>query len=235
MRVGIFLSLGSLAVAELVAESVDFVVIDAEHGTYTDTDLFQILSVLKPVSSRWIRLDSRMTPGKGFDLGANGILVPQLRSVRQVEDIVRTSYLPPRGRRGLGPGPSVLFGKHMDMAYSLDKNNEVWIQIETMELLNDLETVLNVPNVSGYFIGPGDLSAALGVPGEFTHPVLLQTIERIIESCRRYQRPWGIFAPDINMAEKWKKVGAELVLIGSDASALINGLQSIAEWGGRQQ
>jgi len=229
-RVGIFLGLGSPGIAELLADQMSLMVMDLEHGLNDEENTLSMLRAMSQVPYRWARISRPDQAGKMFDLGANGVLIPQIRSYEEAVRAVEQCKYPPYGKRGLGPGRASLYGYNIGHLVETEPQNEVWLQIETLGAVEQFHQIVSIEGINGFFIGPGDLSMELGIPGQFGHPKLGETIASIIEECKRFQKPWGIFCPSIEHAEGWIQRGASLVLVGSDALWLLNGINSLNGW-----
>ena len=112
----------------------------------------------------------RLAPGRpqwALEGGAKGILFPRVRSVDEARQAVSFCRYPPEGQRGLGPGRASVYGTDIP-GYAATANQEIltMIQIETLEAVDCLEEIAAIPGVDLLFIGPGDLSHALGLsPG----------------------------------------------------------------------
>jgi 2-keto-3-deoxy-L-rhamnonate aldolase RhmA len=226
--VGTFLSLGSPESAAILSARLDLVVIDAEHGIGDERTLVaQIRAASCP--HRWIRVRQLGDAPKALDLGAGGVVVPRIKAAAQVAELVAICSYPPDGIRGLGPSATNLYGALMrEQLESGTRLGEIWPQIETLEAVDALPEILALdPGPTGLFIGPGDLSAALGHPGELGHPEVRRTVEHVVEECNAAGRSFAIFSPDSADAQRWIDLGASAVIVGSDASWMMEGALSV--------
>ena len=223
-RVGTFVSLASPEATAIVSAHLDFVVVDAEHGIGDESVLVAQLRAARSLS-RWVRVRRMSDAPKALDLGADGVVVPRIRAAAEVAELVRLCAYPPDGVRGIGPSAANLYGMLLrEQVTSSARRGEVWPQIETLEAVDALPEILALdPRPTGVFIGPGDLSAALGRPGELGHPDVREVVERIVEECLEAAWEFAIFSPDREDAEHWIEMGASAVVIGSDASWMIEG------------
>jgi len=224
LRVGTFLSLGSPEAAAIVSSRLDLVLIDAEHGIGDEATLLAQLRAAR-CPHRWIRVRQVADAPKALDLGAGGVVVPRIRAAAEVAELVRLCSYPPDGIRGLGPSATNLYGALMqEQLKDGARRGELWPQIETLEATDALPEILALdPGPTGLFIGPGDLSAALGHPGELRHPEVIKTVERIVEGCNLAGCKFAIFCLDRVDAEQWMGLGASTVVVGSDASWMMEG------------
>lgn len=223
-RIGTFLSLGSPDAAAIVSSRLDLVLIDAEHGVDDEpTLLAQMRAARCPY--RWIRVRQLADAPKALDLGADGVVIPRIRAASEVAELVKICLYPPDGTRGLGPSPANLYGMLMrDQLAHGTRSGELWPQIETLEAVGALSEILALdPGPTGLFIGPGDLSAALGHPGELTHPKVSETVEWIATQCTAAGCSFAIFCPDRSDAQRWTELGASTIVVGSEAGWMVEG------------
>lgn len=223
-RVGTFLSLGSPEAAAVVGSRLDLVLVDAEHGPGDErTVLAQLRAASCP--DGWVRVRRLEDAPKALDLGADGVVVPRIRSVDEVAELVRICAYPPAGVRGLGPSAANLYGTRMaEQLQAGSRHGELWPQIETLEAVESLAAILALdPGPTGVFVGPGDLSAALDHPGELGHPAVRAVVEHVVETVTAAGRRFAIFCPDPGDAQDWLGRGASVVVVGSDASWMAQG------------
>ncbi len=125
-----------------------------------------------------------------LDLGALGLVVPLVADAEQARTVVECAKYPPAGRRGTAFGVA-----HDDYKGGVDLsakmrqiNDEVMIlvQIETAQGLDNVEQIAAVDGVDALWIGQYDLTASLGIPGQFDHPQFLDSTRRVVEACRRH-------------------------------------------------
>ena len=227
-RVGTFVSLGSPEATAIVSSRLDLVLVDAEHGIGDERVLVSQLRAAR-CTHRWLRVRQLADAPKALDLGVDGVVVPRIRGVAEVAELVRICTYPPDGIRGLGPSAANLYGAIMreELMHGV-RHGELWPQIETLEAVEALPEILALdPGPTGVFIGPGDLSAALGHPGELGHPEVQEVVERVVDACAAAGRRFSIFSPNRADAERWIERGASTVVIGSDASWMIEGIAPI--------
>lgn len=223
-RVGTFLGLGSPEAAAVVSSGVDLVLIDAEHGIGDEPTMLAQMRAAR-CAHRWVRVRKLDDAPKALDLGADGVVVPRIRDADEVAELVRICSYPPVGVRGLGPSAMNLYGARLaEQVQEGPRQGELWPQIETLEAVEALPAILRLdPGPTGLFIGPGDLSAAVGHPGELGHPEVRQIVEKVVRVCEEAGCRFAIFSPDRGDAERWIELGASTVVVGSDASWMIEG------------
>jgi 4-hydroxy-2-oxoheptanedioate aldolase len=198
----------------------DFLLIDTEHSAMHIETVQSMLQSLAATPTYGIVRIPSIRPehiASCLDAGADAIVVPQVRTVKDVLQVQNAALYPPEGMRGIGPGRATDFGLRIqEKKEAPNKDIVVVVQIETKEALDRLDDILAVAFYDMVFVGPGDLSMNLGVFGEFSHPLLTGEIERILKRAKERNKKTGIFAPNVELALKWLGFGVDLVTLGSD-------------------
>jgi len=216
--IGTFAAGGSSAAAELIAGlGFDVVCIDAEHTALDMRDVEDLIRAVEAGGSVPIVrvVESGPDIGRALDCGARGVMVPRVESRAQAEDAVARALYPPTGRRGAGPGRASVYGRDLTR-YLHEANDEIVVmaQIETMLAVERITEIAATPGLDMVFIGPGDLAVSLGAaPGSEAHSA---AIERIIDGCRAYGVPTGIYVSGADEITELRARGVEFFLIQSD-------------------
>ena len=217
-------------IAEAIAGSrLDFVMIDGEHG---GLDAQSITSGILATSVYGMRSFVRLA-GDGpvqfmqpLDAGADGIVVPRIKTAADVRRAVDLARYPPEGSRGYGPRRAGRYGRHEE-TYVAQANREiaVIVQIETREAVDNLDEILSVAGLDGILVGRNDLSGSLGLPRDHKDPELLRVSAEILGRARKRGLVRGIAAgTDFRSVTELEKLGANLVLAGGDFGFLVKGL-----------
>ena len=184
VTVGTWITLAHPSIAEIMAVSgFDWIAIDLEHSVITIREAEELIRVvnLSGVTSL-VRLTSN-DPNqikRVMDAGSCGVIVPMVKSIDDVKQAVDAVKYPPYGKRSVGLARAQQYGRSFDEYLEWQKNQTIVIvQIEHIEAVNNLEAIFSVDGLDGYIIGPYDLSASLGIPGEFDNPVFLNAMERV--------------------------------------------------------
>lgn len=217
---------------EVVAKiGYDVVWFDLEHRSYND-GIINTLSLACRATG--IDLMVRVlkggyhSPMQALEFGANGLMVPHIRSADEARQWVEWSRFPPLGKRGLdGAGADADFGLADTGEYLKHANEEVFLafQIEDREAVEAIDEIAAVPGFDLFFIGPGDLSLSYGVPLEFEHPLLQQATRRVADAARKHGKWWGTTTATPQKAQEALNLGARMVVAGGDHGALVNGLR----------
>ena len=220
--VGAFLGLRSPDAAEMMSQAdFDFLLIDAEHSNVgPETTLEMLRAIDREHAAPLARLaeTSAANVQWALDGGAEGILFPRIRTAEEVREAVALCRYPPDGIRGLGPGRAGGYGVNM-LEYAETANREilVMIQVETMEAVENIEEIAAVPGVDLLFVGPGDLSQILSIPGEMHHPRILEIGNLVMSVCHKHAVHFGILALQEEPLAYWKQQGAQFFAVGTDA------------------
>jgi 4-hydroxy-2-oxoheptanedioate aldolase len=229
--IGTWLTLLDPSVAELLAGSgYDFLVVDMEHGVADAAHLLSICIAARAGGSAGgtgvlarIGANDPVRIMHALDVGAAGVIVPQIRSVAGAERAVAWSRYPPAGLRGAaGRRPSDYVRDAKEYFASANETVLCCIQIETGEALEALDGILAVPGVDALLIGPNDLAAAVGHLGETGHPDVEAAIADIRQRALAAGMPIGIVSasPDPGGALARKEQGFSFVTVGGDVAFL---------------
>lgn len=228
---GTFYELGGVAAVECLGiAGLDFLIIDTEHGPYdVESSLQAINAAEKANITPFVRVKDSTRPSvlKMLDAGAKGLIIPCIESVAEVEKLVEYGKYYPVGRRGFAPVISSSFG-YADFAtetgtYFNACNAETLIipQCETRGCLDHIEEIASIQGVDGIFVGPYDLSVALGRPADMQNPELMDAISYILSVCKAKHKISMIYAGNVTAAKQKFSQGFDCVACGMDAIGLI--------------
>lgn len=178
---GVSITFPAPELAEMVAQAgYDWILIDAEHGSHTITDVYQMvlaceLHGLTPIVRPQVK-DADVIL-RYMDRGAMGVQVPHVNTAVEAEEVVKAVRFHPEGDRGLGGGRKAMGISEPDFLKRSNEETLVCVQIEHKEGLENLDEMLEVPGVDVFFVGPSDLSQSLGYPGQRTHPVVAEAVD----------------------------------------------------------
>ena len=236
---GTFFELGGRGAMESLSRAgLDYVIIDTEHGCFSEESTADfILAAERGGLLPYVRIGDIRRPYvlRMLDIGARGLIVPQIRSVGEVEELISHAKFPPLGNRGYCPNRTTGWGADewsKDVRAYMDECNRrcrLIPQCETRGALEQIEEIAALPGVDGVFVGPCDLSIDLGIPLEFDNPVLIRAIERILKACRDNGKESYIFAGNMADAVKWGRRGFDSVTYSLDASVFTDAFRSLAE------
>jgi 4-hydroxy-2-oxoheptanedioate aldolase len=222
--VGTFLNLPCERTTEIIGYAgFDFAIADMEHSPIGPLELESIIRAADvtrlPVVVR-VADASPAAIARSLDCGASGILVPQIRFADEARQVVRAANYHPLGERGLGLGRAARYGLTELSEYLPAARVAVGVQVETQQAVTAIDEIVGIDGLDFLFVGPLDLSQALGIPGEFQTPQFDATVRRVLEACRAAGRVAGIAAERASDASARFEDGFELVTVGSDAAFL---------------
>ena len=213
--------------AELMAnQSWDSLTLDMQHGVI---DYSHAISMLQAISTTDVVPLARVNwnePGqimKILDAGAYGIICPMVSNRKEAENFVQACMYPPRGYRSYGPIRGLVYG---GPDYADEANNEIlkFAMIETKESLDNLDQIMQTPGLDGIYIGPADLSLAVGEKPSFDKPEgdpVYEVIMKILEHAKKNKLIAGIQNAQPEYAHKMIKKGFQLVTIGTDQRFMV--------------
>lgn len=196
VSVGSWIQLPHASVAEILSHAgYDWIAVDLEHGsisTHQLPDLFRALELGCTLPLARIAEPTANAAKAALDAGAAGLIIPNITSRDQLQTVVDFSTWPPHGKRGVGFSRANLFGEHFS-DYQLEATSPLLIpMIESLEALTDLEGILTVKGIDAVMVGPYDLSASLGITGQFDSPIFEQALSKLREACGVSNVPIGI-------------------------------------------
>ena len=230
---GTFIGLATPLSVEIAAlAGMDWVLLDLEHGaggeeqvgaTALAASAYGITSLVRVESADRIRI------GRVLDAGIGGVMVPRIESVTEVRNVVKHFSVPPFGDRGVATyNRSASWARELEFLNS-PSNATCIIQIETLNALEAVEEIAEVEGVDILFVGPADLSFALGVPREFKAPSFLSALERVLAAAKQSGKQAGILAFDASGAREYRKMGFQFIAIGSDSTLLAGAFTKVLE------
>ena len=226
---GTWINMGSLVSAEIVGRAgFDWVLIDLEHGVANDNIMFAQLQVLSGSSTTaLVRIDEITRPKvqRIMDAGAMGIMFPHVHTSNEAAEAVGMMYYPPHGSRGMAKMVRAAdFGINANQYIDQLHENIVGIvQIETLEALKDVDKIAAAPDVDVLFVGPADLSLALGVFGKLDHPLYQQAIKDVATAAKKHGKATGVLMLDLNQQDMYYQLGYRFLACGGDSSFVVQG------------
>lgn len=232
---GLWFGLVNNIAAEICAQSgFDWLLIDAEHSPLSDKDVLSCLQALAPYDIHPIVRPlngDKDTLKRLCDVGVQTFLVPMIDDAKMAKAVVSAVRFPPSGTRGLGTSMARAARWNMTPNYLARANDEmcVILQIETKSGLKNLKAIAKTEGVDAVFIGPSDLGAALGYPGQPDHPDVVKAVSDAIKAVRACGKPAGVLAVTSELVDVYKAAGASFIGVGSDCGVLAKGVQRLYE------
>jgi 2-dehydro-3-deoxyglucarate aldolase len=228
ITIGSWLSLGSPFVTEIMLKAgFDWLVIDMEHSAANSLSqvqqLIQIIDLGGCIPLVRIPINDSTIIKQVMDAGAQGVVVPMVNTRNDAEEAVAAVRYPPRGKRGVGLWRAQGYGRTFDEYRAwLEKNCTVIVQIEHIHGVRNLEDILSVEGIDGFIIGPYDLSASLGVPGDFQKPVVADALREVEAFAATFEKWAGfhIVHPNLDQLQTTIDRGYDFIAYGVDFTFL---------------
>jgi 2-keto-3-deoxy-L-rhamnonate aldolase RhmA len=223
---GLWVTLEAPTITEIAVElGLDWVVIDAEHGHLDFKEILEHVRVTRNSATTPLVRIQEIEQGlikRVLDLGAQGILAPQVRTAAEVELAVRFAKYPPWGVRGVGGERATGWGRTLrSSTASANEETLVIPLIETVEAGAAFGAILEVPGVDALFFGPADYSASAGYLGEWEGPGVAERLLELRKQAGERGIPCGVMSTSIRNAQERRDQGFRMVSIGPDTGLLI--------------
>lgn len=225
----------SPVMAEIAAGSgLDWVLIDAEHSPQSLLEMQTQLQATEPYAAAAVIRTPSSDPTllkQILDLGAQNLIVPMISTGQQAEAVVLATTYPPRGIRGVGSAlaRSGRWGRIPNYLENADDHVSVFVQIETVEGVENTAEIASTPGVRGVLVGPSDLAASMGLIGQQYHPDVVAQVLRVFQSVKGANVPVGVNAFDPDAARRYMDAGADFVLVGADVTMVARGSEELAK------
>jgi len=226
-----------MSASPIVAEAIghagfDWAVLDMEH---TPLDLMDLVHLLQAVGSTklvpLVRVpwNDAVNVKRVLDAGAHSLLFPFIQNADEASKAVAATRYPPQGVRGMaGMSRASRFGTVPDFFKQANANVCAVLQMETPESIARLEEIAAVPGVGGLFVGPGDLSGAMGHVGNLTHPEVLELMADAARRAHWLGMPIGTVGGTPEVVAQYRAIGYDFVAVASDLGLLMRAAQAAA-------
>ncbi len=218
-------------IAECLGYSgLDYIIIDSEHSpidTESAVNLIRIAKLKNLTPFVRVKDTSRSSILKMLDAGAEALVIPCLKSVDEVKRVVEYGKYGPIGQRGFAISRGGGYGyetyaNNLDTYFNTSNTETLLLPMcETAEFLENIETISLIDGVDGIFVGPYDLSVALGSPGKFETPEFKNVLKRIVEVCQSSGKYAMIYSNSPSVAKEHIAMGYQSSAIGIDVQMLI--------------
>lgn len=228
--VGNWLSLRDPAVAEISAElGFDFVVLDIEHTPNTletVVDMARATDAAGGDTEAIVRLpwNDPVVIKRVLDTGVAGVMAPMIDDADDARTLVEATRYPPEGKRGVAGGRASRYGLEMDDYVEAANDRVLTVaQVETESGFEHVEEIAAVDGLDGLFLGPADLSANLGMYGEYESDEFLEAVDRIVEAAHAEDKPVATLAFGREQIERYVDLGFDFMMVGTDTSHMMGG------------
>lgn len=232
-QIGLWCTMPSGFTAEALATcGYDWLLFDTEHSPGDPLTVLEQLQAAAPYAvSTAVRPASNdpVLIKRILDAGAQTLLIPYVQNRKEAEAAVAAMRYPPSGIRGFaGMTRATRYGRIKDYATRACEELCLLVQVETKIALGEIEAIATVNGVDGVFIGPADLAASMGFPGNPGHPDVVSAIEDAIARIRKTGKPAGILSLDPAFVRRCMELGTVFTAVDVDLAILIRNATRIA-------
>src|SRR3954452_9809847 len=195
----------------------DYVFIDMEHGSFNLETAHDMITACKLAGiTPIVRVGEVQYTicARLLDQGAQGIILPRVEDPKILEEALSWMRFPPLGKRGFGINPTMVDYETRSMPEIIEHQNRetlAVVQFETVRAVEAADELLSLKGLDVVMIGPADLSISLGIPGQFDHPLLVDTVDKVIAACNRHGVVPGIETRGVAMGKFWADRGMRFV------------------------
>lgn len=238
VQIGIWCTIAGSDNAEALAGcGFDWMLIDTEHSTVSLDTVRAMLQAAAAYPTQTV-----VRPGwndaveikRILDAGALSVLVPYVQNAEEAARAVSAVRYPPHGTRGVaGITRASRYGAVDNYIARADDEICLLVQVETAEALRNIEAIAAVPGVDGIFVGPADLAASMGFPGDASAPAVKAAILDAITRIRAAGKPAGILSLDPDLLQQAVAAGSVFTAVDVDQAILLRGARALArQWKG---
>ncbi len=196
LTIGSWISIAHPDVVEVMASAgFDWLVVDMEH---TATDINTAKNLIATIKAKGMQplvrvgTNDELIIKRVLDSGAEGVIVPMIKTADEAKKAVSFVKYPPFGKRGVGLYRAQDYGTSFNEYKKWNEDNSVVIaQIEHVDAVKNIDEILQVEGLDGTMVGPYDLSASMGFPGEYDREDVKEALEKVKEACKRHNKPLG--------------------------------------------
>lgn len=211
LSIGSWLTIPHQSIVEILSTAgFDWLTIDMEHSPIS---IETIMNLIGHIQGNGMQALVRVSKNEEvpikrvLDAGADGIIVPMIKNKIEAIRAVNFIKYPPKGKRGVGLNRAQKYGTAFkEYKEWVDKNIVLIIQIEHIDAVNNLDEILSLEDVDGIIVGPYDLSASMGYPGEYEREDVKIALKKIDEITKKHNKPLGFHVVESNHQKVLEKI-----------------------------
>jgi 2-keto-3-deoxy-L-rhamnonate aldolase RhmA len=190
-RIGSWITVSHPTVVDVMCdiEQFQWLCVDLEHSPNSRLDLQTAVSIIQGRNKKaFVRVNENRHASIKFalDSGVDGIIIPMVNSAAEAAEAVSHCFYPPKGKRGVGLARAQKYGFGFEEHLQKNLNElEVFLQIEHIDAVNEIDQILATEGISGIFLGPYDLSGSMGIAGQFDHPDMISAITKVAGATKK--------------------------------------------------
>ncbi len=194
--IGSWISIGHPDVVEIMTQAgFEWLVVDLEH---TSIDFAQAKILIATIRANdcvplvRVGANDELIIKRVMDAGAEGVIVPMIKSAEQAQAAVQWVKYPPHGKRGVGLYAAQGYGTQFEKYKQWVHDESVVIaQIEHIDAVSRIDEILDVTDLDGIIVGPYDLSASMGYPGDYDRNDVKEALQRVVTACKKKKKSLG--------------------------------------------
>ena len=230
LLLGTVISVRSNEMTEVLSlAGFDWLFIDAEHGGFDPHDALAMLQAAGscPCLIR-VPAHDEVWLKKALDIGATGVIVPQVNTAEEARQIVSSCKYPPAGSRGMGVARASGYGLKLgEYIQSANDTTAIVLQAEHKDAAENIEDIVKVDGIDAIMVGPFDMSASFGKPGQTSDPEVVAAIDKVTEACQKAGITLSTAVATANEARSFIEKGYKLVSAGVDTLHMINSAKNM--------
>lgn len=211
LTIGSWLTIPHQSVIEILGSAgFEWITIDIEHAAIS---IETVMNLIGHIQGNGMQALVRVSKNEEviikrvLDAGADGVIIPMIKNKEEAIEAVNYVKYPPLGKRGVGLNRAQKYGTAFKSYQEWVKNGVVIIaQIEHIDAVNNLEEILATEGIDGIIVGPYDLSASMGFPGEYDRDDVKKALERIDEITQRMKKPLGFHVVESDYKKVQEKI-----------------------------
>jgi 2-dehydro-3-deoxyglucarate aldolase len=196
LTIGSWITIGNSSVVEVMATAgFEWLCIDMEH---TSIDLATAKMLITVIQANDMKALVRVSKNeevaikKVMDMGADGVIIPMVKTKEDAQMAIDFVKYPPIGKRGVGLYRAQNYGTSFEKYKKwVEEESIVIAQIEHIEAVENIEDILQIDGIDGTIVGPYDLSGSMGFPGDYDRTDVKVAIKKVETACKKYNKPYG--------------------------------------------
>jgi len=223
VRLGTWITVPHPSIVELLCDQdFEWLCVDLEHSPISRQELQLAVAMIQGKGKKAftrIAANSHLEAKFPLDSGVDGIIIPMVNSAQEAHQAVKNCLYPPRGVRGVGLARAQKFGfgfeEHLQQNL---KQLEIFVQVEHIDAVRQIDEILSIPEITGIFLGPYDLSGSMGIPGQFEHPQMKEAIATVAHKTIAAGKLLGahVIPPDYKVLRNYAKLGYNFIAFSID-------------------
>lgn len=217
VSLGSWIQIPDSSVAEILGQvGFDWIAVDMEHGSISVTqlpDLFRALELGNTLPLVRVSQGKQKDCKQALDAGAAGVIVPNVQDCEELKETINYCRFPPAGKRGVAYSRANLFGQNFRAYCKEAQNPFIVVMIESIKAVQNLEEILDVKGIDAILIGPYDLSASMGITGDFKNTEFKKILKKILNLSKKKKIPAGIHSVNPTISEVKKIINDDYKFI----------------------